>query len=51
MTTKELFKEGQTLFIEGKTKESINKFTKALEAGYCTKTSHLSRGAAFIQLN
>lgn len=51
MTTTELFKEGQALFIEGKTKESIKNFTMALKAGYDTYASHLSRGVAYLQLN
>ena len=51
MTTKELFHEAQGLFIKGKTEESIERFTRALESGYDPKASHLSRGAAYLQLN
>lgn len=51
MTTTELYQEAQSLFIQGKTHESITHFTEALESGYDPKTSHLGRGTAYFQLN
>ncbi len=43
MGGKELFQEGQKLFMEGKVKESIDAFTNALEAGYEPRIIYLSR--------
>jgi len=45
-----LFEEGKRLFVEGKLEESIDAFTKALEAGLDPKMSYLSRGAANLKL-
>ncbi|MDH4231980.1 MAG: tetratricopeptide repeat protein [Nitrospirota bacterium] len=50
METNEFFEVGKRLFVEGKMKESIESFTRALESGYDPKISHLSRGAAYIKL-
>jgi tetratricopeptide (TPR) repeat protein len=46
----ELLKEAQLLFIDGKHKESIEAFTKAIEAGADHYVSYLSRGAAHLKL-
>jgi tetratricopeptide (TPR) repeat protein len=50
MGANDFFEEGKRLFVEGKLEESINAFTKALEAGYDAKISYLSRGAAYLKL-
>ncbi|MCK5286600.1 MAG: tetratricopeptide repeat protein [Thermodesulfovibrionia bacterium] len=49
MTTNELFREAQNLFIEGKHKESIESFTKAIDEGEHTEIAYLSRGVAYLQ--
>jgi len=46
MDPKELLKEAQLLFVNGKHKESIEAFTKAIEAGADPYIAYLSRGAA-----
>jgi len=51
MTAKELFEQAQRLFIEGKHKESIEKFTEALNAGHEPAITYLSRGAAHLKIN
>ncbi|MGE5239893.1 MAG: tetratricopeptide repeat protein [Chloroflexota bacterium] len=50
MGPKELFEEAQFLFIEGKEKESIDAFTKAIEAGADPFMCYLSRGTAHLKL-
>lgn len=45
-----LLKEAQVLFIEGKDKESIEAFTKAINAGADPYIAFLSRGAAHLKL-
>lgn len=50
MEAKELFEEAQRLFIQGKHKESIEAFTKALEKGAEPGISYLSRGAAYLKM-
>lgn len=50
MGAKELFEEAQFLFIEGKERESIDVFTKAIEAGADPFMCHLSRGTAYLRL-
>ncbi|MFH1215756.1 MAG: tetratricopeptide repeat protein [Pseudomonadota bacterium] len=49
MTTTELFHEGQTLFIDGHVKESIEKFTRAHDEGYDPARTYLSRGVAYLK--
>jgi tetratricopeptide (TPR) repeat protein len=51
MTANELFEEAQHLFLEGKHRESIEKFSKALEAGFAPGITYLSRGAAYLKMN
>jgi hypothetical protein len=50
MEAKQIFEEGQMLFIEGKVKESVEAFSKAIEAGADPFMAHLSRGAAYLRL-
>jgi tetratricopeptide (TPR) repeat protein len=50
MGAKELFEEAQFLFIEGKDKESVDVFTKAVEAGADPFMCYLSRGTAYLRL-
>lgn len=50
MDSKELLKEAQLLLVEGKDKESIEAFTKAIEAGADPYISHLSRGVVYVKL-
>lgn len=50
MEAKELFEEAQRLFIQGKHKEAIEEFTKAIEKGADPGISHLSRGAAYLKM-
>lgn len=51
MTANELFQQAQRLFMEGKHRESIDKFTEALKAGFEPGITYLSRGAAYLKLN
>ena len=50
MDAKELFREGQGFFVEGKYGESIASFSKAIEAGEKTEIAFLSRGVAYFRL-
>lgn len=50
MTTTELFRIGQNSFIEGRVKESITSFTKALDEGYDPVRSYLSRGVSYVRM-
>jgi tetratricopeptide (TPR) repeat protein len=50
MDAKELFREGQGFFIEGKYGESIASFSKAIEAGEKTEIAFLSRGVAYFRI-
>ena len=50
MNEEELLKKAQLLFVEGKDRESIDAFTKAIEAGADPYIAHLSRGAAHLKL-
>lgn len=50
MDTQELLRQAQLLFAEGKDKESIEAFTKALEGGADPYISHLSRGVGYVKL-
>jgi tetratricopeptide (TPR) repeat protein len=46
----ELFKEAQILFMDEKYKESIEVFTRAIEAGADPYLTHLSRGVVYLKL-
>ncbi len=50
MTATELFQEGQMLLIDRKWKESVEAFTKAIDAGADPYMAHLSRGVAYMNL-
>jgi tetratricopeptide (TPR) repeat protein len=50
MDAKELFREGQSFFVEGKYGESIASFSKAIEAGEKTEIAFLSRGVAYFRM-
>jgi tetratricopeptide (TPR) repeat protein len=50
MSAQDLFEEAQLSFIEGKEKQSIEAFTKAIEAGADPFMSHLSRGVALLKI-
>jgi tetratricopeptide (TPR) repeat protein len=48
---KDLFEEGQQLFMRGQIRESIDKFTQTLAAGHDKIPVYLSRGAAYINIH
>src|SRR4030042_4838854 len=50
MDSSGLLKEAQLLFIDGKDKESIEAFTKAINAGADPYIAFVSRGAAHLKL-
>jgi len=50
MEPQELFKEAQLLFLDGKDRESIEAYTKAIEAGADPYIAHLSRGVAYVKM-
>lgn len=50
MGADELFEEGKKLFLEGKIEESINAFSKALDAGSEPGITFMSRGTAQLKL-
>ncbi len=50
MGANDFFEDGKRLFVEGKLKESIEAFTRAVETGYEPKISYLSRGAAYLKI-
>ncbi len=51
MTAKDkLFQKGQEALMKGKEKESVGFFTSAIDAGYDTDVSLLSRGVAYFKL-
>lgn len=50
MDAKELFKEGQIFFVEGKYGESIASFSKAIDAGEKSEIVFLSRGVAYFRM-
>jgi len=50
MDAKELFREGQGFLVEGKYKEGIESFSKAIEAGEKTEIAFLSRGVAYFKI-
>jgi tetratricopeptide (TPR) repeat protein len=45
-----LLRQAQELFAEGKERESIEAFTRALEAGADPYISHLSRGVGYVKV-
>ncbi len=47
----ELFDRGQRLFMKGRYEESIEKFTKTLQAGHEPGIVCLSRGVAYLKIN
>jgi tetratricopeptide (TPR) repeat protein len=49
MTTTGFFENAQRLFVEGKLKESIEGFTKAIDAGEKSEIAFLSRGVAHLK--
>lgn len=51
MVPNESFERAQRLFLEGRHRESIDSFTKALETGSEQVITYLSRGAAYLKLN
>ena len=51
MKVNDFFEDAKRLFVEGKLGESIEAFTKAVDAGYDPKISYLSRGAAYLKLH
>jgi tetratricopeptide (TPR) repeat protein len=50
MNSQDLLKEAQLLLVDGKDRESIEAFTKAMEAGADPYICHLSSGAAHLKL-
>jgi len=50
MDINDLFQNGQRLFMQGKHEESIDYFTRSIEAGGITDIAFLSRGVAFLKL-
>ncbi len=50
MDAKELFREGQIFFVEGKFEEGIASFSKAIDAGEKTEIAFLSRGVAYFRM-
>ena len=50
MDTQELLREAQLLFVDGKNKESLEAFTKALEAGADPYIVYLSRGVVYVKM-
>jgi tetratricopeptide (TPR) repeat protein len=50
MDPKELFREGQFHLMRGELQESVEAFTKAIEAGADSAVAYLSRGAAYMKL-
>lgn len=49
MDAKDFFREGQRLLVEGKLNESVEAFTKSLEAGEKNDIIFLSRGVAYFR--
>jgi Tfp pilus assembly protein PilF len=50
MNAQELLRQAQLLFAEGKDRESIEVFTKALKAGADPYMVHLSRGVGYVKV-
>lgn len=49
MESQELLRKAQLLFVEGKDRESIEAYTKALEEGADPYIAYLSRGVAYVK--
>jgi tetratricopeptide (TPR) repeat protein len=49
--SQELLRKAQLLFVDGKNEESIEAYTKAIEAGAELYIAHLSRGVAYVKTN
>jgi tetratricopeptide (TPR) repeat protein len=49
MTTTKFFENAQRLFVDGKLKESIEAFTKAIDSGEKSEIAFLSRGVAHLK--
>ena len=47
--SREIFEDAQRLLVDGKYKESIEAFTKAINSGEKTEISFLSRGVAYLR--
>lgn len=50
MDAKEIFREAQILLMKGQHAESVDAFTRALDAGAEPFITHLSRGAAYLRM-
>ncbi len=48
-TSKQTYEEAQSLLVNGKLDESIEKFTRAISEGERTEVSYLSRGVAYLR--
>lgn len=51
MDIKELLGDAQRFFLEGKYKESVEIFTKVIDAGENMEMVYLSRGVAYFKMN
>ncbi len=51
LTSKQIFEEAQSLFMDGKLDESIKAFTEAINSGEKSEVSYLSRGVAYLRNN
>jgi len=51
MNTSEYFEKGQTAFVSGKHEESLDMFSKALEEGYDSVKTLLSRGTVYFHMD
>ncbi|MEN8262437.1 MAG: tetratricopeptide repeat protein [Nitrospirota bacterium] len=49
MDSREMFRNAQKIFVNGKINESIDAFTKSIEAGQRTEIAFLSRGVAYLE--
>ncbi len=48
-TSKQTYEEAQSLLMDGKLDESIDKFTRAISEGERSEVSYLSRGVAYLR--
>lgn len=51
MQAKEYFEKGQSAFVSGKHEESLDMFSKALEEGYESVKTLLSRGTVYLHMD
>ncbi len=49
MDSRKLFRNAQKIFVNGEINESIDAFTKSIEAGQKTEIAFLSRGVAYLK--